>query len=120
MFNKRLSLILADKGISQSNLANELGVTPAAVNRWCKASQEPEYKILVKIADYLEVSTDFLLGRNEKPLTKLENELMEFEILRNALINAGYAKDGEDISDKELKNLMEMAKANKKFIKGLK
>ncbi len=120
MFSERLNLILKEKNISQTELSDKIGFTRQAISNWCTGKTEPENNVLVKIADYLEVSTDFLLGRNEKKNTKLENELREKEALINALINAGYMNDGEDITDKELENLMEMAKANKKFIKGLK
>lgn len=120
MFSERLNLLIKDKNVKQSDLASNLGVSTSAVNKWCTTNREPEYSILTKIADYFEVTTDFLLGRELKSDSKKEQELIEKDALKNALINSGYMNDGEDITDKELENLMEMAKANKKFIKGLK
>lgn len=54
------------KGITQEELAAELGVTAAAVSKWENGYTLPDILMLVALADYFEVTTDELLGRNKK------------------------------------------------------
>ncbi len=119
MFGERLTNVLQDKEISQITLSQELGVTQQAVNRWCKNKTEPDNNMIVKIAQYLNISTDFLLG-NDKKNSKYEIELKEKMILKKFLIANGYMKENEDLSDKELKKLIKFLKQNKDFIKNCK
>lgn len=120
MFKERLTIVLQTKNISQVQLSKELGFTSAAINRWCKGITEPDNKTIVKIAKYLKVSTDYLLGNDLIISEKDEQELREMEILKKTLVNAGYMKDDEDLSKEELKKLMDFVKTNKKYIKEMK
>lgn len=117
MFGERLKNVLQDSDISQLKLAKELGYTQQAINRWCNNITEPDNKTIVAIAKYLNVSTDYLLG-NDNGLNKNDEELIEKEILKKWLIKCGYMKPEEDLTKKELDNLMKMAKNNKDFLKG--
>ena len=119
MFGERLKNILQDSDISQLKLAQELGYTQQAVNRWCNNITEPDNKTIVDIAKYLNVSTDYLLG-NDNSLNKNEEELREIDTLKRLLIKSGYMNSNDDLTKKELNNLIKMAKNNKEFIKGKK
>ena len=52
------------KNIKQEELAAELGVTAAAVSKWENGYTLPDILMLCALADYFEVTTDELLGRN--------------------------------------------------------
>lgn len=56
------------KGITQADLAQILQASPAAVGLWEQGRRRPDYETLVKIAAYFEVTTDFLLGKDESSL----------------------------------------------------
>lgn len=56
------------KNVTQDELAAELGVTAAAVSKWENGYTLPDILMLCALADYFEVTTDELLGRNPKPL----------------------------------------------------
>ena len=58
------------KGVTQEELAAELGVTAAAVSKWEKGSTLPDVLMVCAIADWFGVTTDQLLGR-KKELKKL-------------------------------------------------
>lgn len=116
MFGERLKSILQDREISQTKLADILNTTSQCVNRWCNNITQPDNDTIVEIAQFLGVSTDFLLG-NDTVLSDYEQELREIEILKKLLIKVGYMTDDEDLSKKELENLMKMAKNNKDFIR---
>lgn len=120
MFGERLKNVLQDKDISQLKLAQELGFTQQAINRWCNNITEPDNKTIVAIAKYLNISTDYLLGNDIKINTELEKELKEKETLKQLLIKNGYMKDNEDLSNEELDRLMKFLNANKNFIRDYK
>ena len=116
MFPERLSELLKINHIYQTELAQHVGYTTQAISRWCRGETEPDLKTLTKIANYFNVSVDFLLG-NEKNVTKIEQEIKEKIALKKVLVNAGYMKDDEDLTDEELERLMKFVKNNKDFIK---
>lgn len=117
MFGNRLKLILEEKNISQVQLAEALGFTSPAINRWCQHLTQPDMNTIVKIAKFLNVSTDFLLG-NDVEISEKEREIKEKELLKNMLVKNGYMKANEDLSTEELERLMKFVKNNKDFIKG--
>ena len=61
-FSKKLKELRLEKGISQVELANELNVTKATVNDWEHEKCETNFTMLVRLAKYFNVSTDYLLG----------------------------------------------------------
>ena len=65
-FPQRLGLLLQQKNISQEQLGKELGKSRQAVSLYCNGA-EPDYPTLVKIADYLGVTVDYLVGREDAP-----------------------------------------------------
>ncbi len=50
---------------TQQNMADTLGVTLNAYQKWEQAERNPSFDCLVRIADLWEVSTDYLLGRDD-------------------------------------------------------
>jgi transcriptional regulator with XRE-family HTH domain len=57
-----------EKHVKQEELAAELGVTAAAVSKWENGYTLPDVLMLCALADYFQVTTDELLGRNPQPL----------------------------------------------------
>ncbi len=53
--------------ISQGKLAEMTGFQPAAVSHFETGSRKPSFDNLKRLADALEVTTDFLLGRVDNP-----------------------------------------------------
>lgn len=64
-FIKRLRKILEDKNMTQRELARLAGVTEVTVSRYLNGERKPRVEIVNKIADVLNVPTDYLLGRSE-------------------------------------------------------
>ena len=64
---KRITEILKERGMSQLQLAQESGISPASISEWVGGSirREPKVKGLKAVADALGVSTDYLLGADE-------------------------------------------------------
>ena len=52
-----------EKNISQQVLANSIGVSQKAIDFWERDVNEPKASYIVKLADFFDVSADYLLGR---------------------------------------------------------
>ncbi len=52
-----------EKNISQQVLANSIGVSQKAIDFWEREVNEPKASYIVKLADFFDVSADYLLGR---------------------------------------------------------
>lgn len=62
-FGERLKQLRESEGLKQIELAEKLNLTSAALSQYEKGVREPNSEMLKKIADYFDVSIDFLLGR---------------------------------------------------------
>ena len=63
----RLKELRKKKGISQLRLATDLNTTQNTISRYETGEREPGIDELTKIADYFNVSVDYLIGRTENP-----------------------------------------------------
>ena len=63
----RLKEIRKSKGISQLRLATELNTTQNTISRYETGEREPGIAELIKIADFFNVSVDYLLERTNDP-----------------------------------------------------
>lgn len=63
----RLKALREKRGISQLKLAMDLGLNQNSINRYESGAREADYKTLIALADYFDVSIDYLLERTDKP-----------------------------------------------------
>lgn len=63
-FSRVLALLRKEKGISQKVAASDLGVSQALLSHYEKGVRECGLEFVVKVADYYNVSCDYLLGRS--------------------------------------------------------
>ena len=63
----RLKYIRKNRGISQLKLAMDLSMTQNSISRYESGVREADYATLIKIADYFDVSLDYLLERTDNP-----------------------------------------------------
>lgn len=61
----RLKELRKEKGISQLKLAMDLSANQNTISRYETGEREADYEMLIKIADYFNVSVDYLLGRTD-------------------------------------------------------
>ncbi|MDY6368034.1 MAG: helix-turn-helix transcriptional regulator [Clostridia bacterium] len=93
-----------NKKLNQTEVASALGFTYFTYGKWEQGKAEPSLDSLYKLADYFEVSVDYLLGRTdelgiiqkENSLTKNESELLSLfkkldTIKQNKVIGYCYA-----------------------------
>lgn len=66
MLNKNIKNLRLSRNISQVELARRLNVSKQSVSNWENDNIQPSIEMLVKIANCLDVSTDYLLGLSTK------------------------------------------------------
>lgn len=66
-FGENLQRLRAEQGIFPKQLASELHISVATLSNIEKGILSPKPEILCRIADYFQVTTDYLLGRSQNP-----------------------------------------------------
>ena len=61
IFADKLIMLRKQKGLSQEELANEIGVSRQSVSKWEGAQSVPDLAKMVKLSQFFDVSTDYLL-----------------------------------------------------------
>lgn len=75
-----------NEGKKQRDIADYLKITQSTYSKWEQGISEPSSHQLIKLADFYNVTTDFLLGRQnyETGVIEIKNELAPIE---NNIIN---------------------------------
>lgn len=94
-FSRIITILRKEKKLSQKEAANDLGISQALLSHYEKGIRECSLDFVIKVADYYEVSTDFLLGRTSERYSEITDI-------------------SEEISDEKRKSISQMI--NKRFI----
>jgi len=88
-FGMRLRKLRRGAEMSQAELAERLGVVPSSVGKYERlADSYPSVEVLLKIADFFSVSTDYLL-RGTQPTAIMENNISG-ELTNSQLIQTNH------------------------------
>lgn len=66
-FPERIIEIKKQKNLLQKTIAESIGITVRNYQRYEKGEQQPTLPVLIKLADYFDVSLDYLVGRTDNP-----------------------------------------------------
>ena len=66
MLGDNIRLLRSVRGISQVELGEKLNVSKQSISNWENGNIQPSIEMLMKIADFFSVSTDFLLGLDNR------------------------------------------------------
>lgn len=111
-FGERLKKLRTGKGITQEKLGKIIGVSDRVIGYYEADNRFPKDDILLnKIADYFEVSLDYLLGRTDDPNTvkKIDKKLKEnnLHIAANSKVDLGKLAKLDDKQAKIINNLID-------------
>jgi len=93
-----------EKGISANKMLQEAGLSKSVIDN-IKRQRAPSSEILLTVATYFDVSTDYLLGVTDRPKAihdKTDTDEGSFEWLRNGLIRSGMLEKDKDLTDEQL------------------
>lgn len=91
---ERIKELRAKNGISQKQLSHDLGYkTYTTVSKWESDASLPPGKELKKLAEYFQVSTDYILGLDDSPNNTYRNDENSNEILFLESLNPNYLRE---------------------------
>lgn len=123
----RIVSLRNEKNITQSQLAEELNISPSAIGMYEQGRRKPSYELLEEICDYFNVDMDYLMGRsdiknryqaglkydwedkNEEKENNIfsqltDEELAKLEKFKN-MSTVMFMNEGNDISDEDKETL---------------
>ena len=106
---EKIQILREERNLKQKELAELAGITEATLSRYENGKREPKGEIISKLANVLNVSTDYLLGRNDIITSSVEPTGNLAEQVGLKLIKE-LEKDGYKIEEKDLPNLILAAK----------
>ena len=65
MFNKRLREMRMKRGLTQQKVADSIDIALRSYQCYETGTRTPNYDLLVQLADILDVSLDYLMGRDD-------------------------------------------------------
>lgn len=65
-FSDRLRELRADRSLTQKDVYTAIGVSPIVYQRY-EYGRSPSFEKLIALADYFDVSLDYLVGRSDDP-----------------------------------------------------
>ena len=69
---ERIKQLRKKKGISQSELAEVIGVKNNTVSTWERGTRKPDFEALNLLSDYFEVSFEYILGSSDKEKARVK------------------------------------------------
>ena len=99
LFGDRLRELRKNKNISQEDIGELCGVAKTTISNWENNITQPPIETITKLAQYFNVTTDYLLGFNQDDLDKIER-------LKIACQEAGISVAGQDFTVEDFKRAM--------------
>ena len=110
MFSDRLKTLRVEHKLTQQALAQQLNVAQSAVANWESNNRMPDFVMMNKIADYFNVSVDWLIGNSDcRNISNYNSTDIDNVYFR-------FAKEAQDegIDPEDIKKAIEMIKFLKK------
>ena len=100
-------------GITQSQLAARLGVSPSAVGMYEQGRREPDSETILKLCGIFNTTTDFLFGKSDEPPKKsISMEVSDVidEFTQMLASQQGLMFDGAPLSDDDRRKIVDAIK----------
>lgn len=110
-FSKRLKLLREERNITLDELAIRIHSTKSTLSRYENNKRTPNIEFIERVANFFNVTSDYLLGRTDKPNIELIDDGIPIELI-NAGIEALEVFKGADVSTftpEEIKKYVDFA-----------
>ena len=74
MFSNVLQQLRKEARLSQDQISDALRIPKRTYGSWERNERQPDFEMLCKIADYFNVTTDYLLGRTPMEIEAIHGE----------------------------------------------
>lgn len=126
MFKDRLKKLRKEKSLSQRELAKTLHLSPSTIAMYETGQREPDSETLKKIADFFDVTIDYLMGRSDirkpieqdnKPWWEKEEPPSDIELEEFIKNSSNIKLMGNPLDEKTKDDIMMFLRAAHEFIK---
>ena len=99
-------------GLTPSGAASIIGFNRASVTMWKNTGKAPKQDLLVRIAEYFDVSVDYLLGKEKTPTDSGERDILDE-------VDIGFYQGFKELTEeqkdtvRDMVNVMRQRRANK-------
>jgi len=91
-FSRIITLLREEKGLSQKQAASQLGISQPLLSHYERGIRECSLDFVIKVADYYDVTCDYLLGRN---ILRTNNSSENFSFDDNLLTQDSYTRNNK-------------------------
>lgn len=119
-FNSNIKYIRIQKKMSQTRMAELLGVDQATIARWENEDRIPTIDKAIEVSIKLNIPLNILVGRDLSIIEDIDTEISkdkEKELFKEILTKRGFLNENEELTEDDFNRLLAFAKANKDFIK---
>lgn len=119
-FNSNIKYIRTQRKMSQTKMAELVGVDQATIARWENEERIPTIDKAIDVSNKLNIPLNILLSRNLSIIEDIDTEVSknkEKELFKEILTKRGFLDENEELTEEDFNRLLEFAKANKDFIK---
>lgn len=74
----KIAYLREKRGLTQEDLSTKLGISRASLSHYETNRRQPDYETLRNIANFFDISTDYLLGRTNDPHMEMDQDVREF------------------------------------------
>ena len=111
MFGERLKTLREDRDLKQKDLAKFIGVSDRTIGMYEQERREPDFEILKKIADYFNVTVDYLLGRTDNPNIEIKDFEVDGDHYKVKMLKNNGKQLPYDLKPEQIKELLDQLEA---------
>lgn len=104
MLGNRIKTLREELGIKQEELAKKMSVSPSAIGMYETNKREPNNELILKLAQFFNVSTDYLLGK-----TDVKNPINQIDDILNETMIGMSKKEYEALNETQKKQIRDFA-----------
>lgn len=122
LLSEKITKLRKGRKLTQQQVAKSLELTRSAYSQYELGTRNPDHDILNKIADFYDVSIDYLLGRTENPEQVLSEpsrvlidslDLTDDEIMQKM----DFSVDGIKLDDEDVRRFIALVRAERSMKK---
>lgn len=96
---QRIAHLRERKGLSQVQMAKELNIAPSTLGMWETNKRGLKEDSIKQLADFFNVTTDYLLGQNQVPEWASDDDLMKLDEMLSS--NKPMSYNGVELNEED-------------------
>lgn len=111
----RIGKLRREKGLRQSDLAKEMGISTSAIGMYEQGRREPDMKTLLQFARLFNVSVDYLIGASDIP-GQFDLDAVATEIAKDLMAQPALMFNAESYAPEELAEIQSIIESSVRLV----